>query len=93
MLYNGGMKKVILYTKLNCHLCLDAYRLLLEVACDTPLEIDMVDIGHSHNADCQRLYGERIPVVKLPETETELGWPFTLAELKAYLGIPLSNTP
>jgi hypothetical protein len=83
----AGMKKVIFYTKLNCRLCLDGYRLLLEVACDVPLEIDVVDITHSHNADCRTLYAGRIPVVKLPETETDLGWPFTLAELKAYLGV------
>ena len=66
---------------------MDAYRLLLEVTYDTPLEIDVVDISHSHNADCYSLYAERIPVVKLPETSTDLGWPFTLAELKAYLGV------
>jgi len=79
------MKKVILYTKLECHLCMDAYRLLMEVACDLPLEIDVVDITHSHNADMASKYATRIPVVALPETDTELGWPFSYQELKAYL--------
>lgn len=79
------MKKVTLYTKLNCHLCMDAYRLLMEVACEIPLEIDVVDITHSHNADATSNYATRIPVVALPETNTELGWPFTFSELKAYL--------
>ena len=86
LLYNEGMKKVTLFTKLDCHLCLDAYRLLLEVAYDSPLEIDVVDITHDHNVDFRALYAERIPVVKIPETEAELGWPFTLEELKAFLG-------
>jgi hypothetical protein len=80
------MKKVTLYTKLNCHLCLEAYRLLLEVACDLPLEIDVVDITHSHNAAVTSNYAARIPVVALPEAGTELGWPFTYPELKAFLG-------
>ena len=79
------MKKVILYTKLDCHLCADAYRLLVEVAFDLPLEIDVVDIAHSHNADLNALYAERIPVVVCPEAGTELGWPFTYEELKAFL--------
>ena len=85
------MKKVTLFTKLDCHLCLDAYRLLLEVAYDRPLEIDVVDITHDHNVDFRALYAERIPVVKIPETEAELGWPFTLEELKAFLGAESSN--
>ena len=79
------MKKVTLYTKLDCHLCIDAYRLLMEVACDLPLEIDVVDITHSHNMEITSKYATRIPVVALPETDTELGWPFTYEELKAFL--------
>ena len=79
------MKKVTLYTKLNCHLCMDAYRLLLEVTYDLPLEIDVVDISHSHNAALNAKYATRIPVVVSPEASTELGWPFTYEELKAYL--------
>ena len=79
------MKKVILYTKLNCHLCMDAYRLLMEVACELPLEIDVVDITHSHNMDITSKYATRIPVVALPDTNAELDWPFALEKLRAYL--------
>ena len=71
------MKKVKFYTKLNCHLCLDAYRMLLDLACDMPLEIDVIDISHSHNAEINASYAERIPVVTTPGAGTELGWPFT----------------
>jgi hypothetical protein len=30
-------------------------------------------------------YATRIPVVALPGTESELGWPFTYEELKTFL--------
>ena len=79
------MKKVTLYTKLDCHLCVEAYRLLVDVAFDMPLEIDVVDITHSHNADVNSRYALRIPVVTSPHADTELDWPFTFEELKAYL--------
>jgi len=85
LLYNKDMKKVTLYTKLDCHLCMDAYRLLMEVSCDLPLEIDVVDITHSYNMEITSKYATRIPVVALPEAGTELGWPFTYEELKAFL--------
>jgi hypothetical protein len=88
-----GMQKVIFYTKLNCHLCLEAYQLLMECAFDLPLEIDMVDITHAHNSNLARKYGERIPVIARPDSEAELDWPFTLADIRAYLtgSIPPAN--
>ena len=79
------MKKVTLYTKLDCHLCVDAYHLLVDVAFDMPLEIDVVDITHSHNTDLHVRYAMRIPVVTTPNADQELDWPFTYDELKAYL--------
>lgn len=59
--------------------------MLIDVAYEVPLEIDVVDITHSHNADINDMYAERIPVVTTPDAETELEWPFTLEQLKAYL--------
>ena len=80
-----AMKKVTFYTKLNCHLCIDAYRLLVDAAFDMPLEIDVVDITHTHNADLKSMYATRIPVVTTPNADTELDWPFTYEELIAFL--------
>lgn len=79
------MNKVTLYTKLNCHLCEEAYRLLMDVAYDIPLEIDVVDISHAHNRHLKAVYGERIPVITRAGVDAELDWPFTTDELKAYL--------
>jgi len=77
------MQKVTFYTKLNCSLCDKAHLMLMEIAYDTPLEIDIIDITHSHNR-LDTDYSERIPVIAVEGAE-ELDWPFTLEELKAYL--------
>ena len=79
------MEQVTFYTKLDCCLCDQAYRLLLNVACGMPLEIDVVDITHAHNGDIKSLYAERIPVVAKAGANTELDWPFTTDDIKAYL--------
>ena len=85
MCVSEGMKKVTFYTKLNCHLCDEGYRYLLEVAYDIPLEIDVVDITHEHNQDVRSSYAERIPVLVCDSAGTELDWPFTPKDIKVYL--------
>lgn len=83
-MYNGPMQKVMFYTKLNCGLCDEAYLMLMQVAVDIPLEIDIVDITHSHNRLGYK-YDERIPVISRSGADTELDWPFTIEDIKAYL--------
>ena len=58
--------------------------MLMEIAFDIPLEIDIIDITHSHNR-LETDYSERIPVIALKGTDKELDWPFTIEEIKAYL--------
>jgi hypothetical protein len=77
------MQRVILYTKVNCGLCDQAYQILLNLAYDTPLRIDLVDI--THNQRIHAKYMERIPVLARPNLATELNWPFTAADVHAYL--------
>jgi glutathione S-transferase len=79
------MEKIILYTKLNCHLCEKVYQMLMELTLDIPLEIDMIDISHTHNQHLLDDYAERIPVLAKPNAETELEWPFSLEDIRAYL--------
>lgn len=79
------MEKIIFYTKLNCHLCDDAYGILLEVIHDISLQIDVVDIRLSAKKDLMKRYGERIPVIGKPGATTDLEWPFTAADIKVYL--------
>jgi hypothetical protein len=80
-----GMEKVILYTKLNCPLCQDAYLMLMEITLDIPLEIDLVDITHAHNSEIHGQYAERIPVLAKPGNKAELDWPFTPDDVRNYL--------
>jgi hypothetical protein len=81
------MKKVTFYTTLNCHLCEEAYHMLLEVISDISLEIDVVDITHEHNRNLRSTYAERIPVITCDHVDTELDWPFTPVDIKNYLSI------
>jgi hypothetical protein len=81
----GVMRKIIIYTKLNCPLCDEAYLLLIDVACEIPLQIEVVDITQPHNQALNDIYRERIPVIAKPETTTELNWPFTIEDLRLYL--------
>ncbi len=84
MVYNTGMKNVTFYTKLDCGLCDKAYSLLMQVAYDVPMEIDVVDI--THDLDKFGLqYAFRIPVIAIPNADTELEWPFTIDDLESYL--------
>jgi hypothetical protein len=79
------MEKVILYSKLDCHLCQDAYLMLMEITLDIPLEIDLVDITHAHNSHIHTKYFDRIPVLARPHSQAELDWPFTPADVKAFI--------
>jgi hypothetical protein len=69
------------YTTSACHLCETASTLLAQTT--TPINIITVDIADDDKLILQ--YGTRIPVLKREDTLEELGWPFNLNELKAYL--------
>jgi hypothetical protein len=77
------MQNVILYTKANCGLCDQAYRILLELTGDIPLRIDLVDITRNDRVHAK--YMERIPVLARPDIDAELNWPFTAEDIKIYL--------
>ena len=82
--YNKAMRRVTFYTKLECSLCEEAYRILLDVALDTPLEIDIVDITHTPG-NLQKRYRTRIPVLAL-DNGMELDWPFSALDITSQLG-------
>ena len=74
----------VLWSTLGCHLCEHADEVLQQVKQQVPaLSWRSADI-----ADDVRLverYGVRIPVLYCPESEQELGWPFTVIEVKQWL--------
>jgi hypothetical protein len=73
------MRKITLYTRLECSLCDQAYKVLLDVALDTALAIDVVDISHAHTG-LESQYATRIPVAAL-DNGLEVNWPFSAQEL------------
>ena len=77
--------KIRFYTTSGCHLCEEAQKLLVTLQNEgMGLDIDSVDI-----ADSELLlerYGIRIPVVAVIDTAgREIGWPFSLEELRVFL--------
>jgi glutaredoxin len=74
--------KTTLYTTLGCHLCEQALSQLYELQ----REGLPVDIHEAEITDSEILlekYSLRIPVVAAGAEE--IGWPFTLPELRAFL--------
>ena len=81
-------KTVLFYTKPGCHLCEEAFQILLDVALDYPLTIEPVDITHEQNRDLEARYFLRIPVLATPGNQVELDWPFIAEDVRAYLSVP-----
>ena len=61
------MARVTLYGKPGCHLCDDARAAVLEARAERRFDLEEVDV--SIDADLNRRYGERIPVVFLDGEE------------------------
>ncbi len=73
-----------LYTTLGCHLCDEALHLLVRLQQqDATIQIIEVEIADSE--DLLSAYGERIPVIAGSTSEGDIGWPFSLEELKSFL--------
>lgn len=79
------MPHLIFYTKPECHLCEDAYQILVKLNQDIPLKIEVIDITQPGNEQAAEKYGERIPVLAQPDHSSELDWPFTKREVRTYL--------
>lgn len=78
--------RITLYTGTQCTLCDNAVALIDELNLD--VEVEKINVRES--VDLYHLYGARIPVVKRIDTNLntlgeDLGWPFTLEQLRAYL--------
>ena len=73
---------VKLFTTLGCHLCDEAHeQLRLLTGSGMDLRIELVEI-----ADSQELidrYGITIPVIRAHDRE--IGWPFSVDELRSFL--------
>ncbi|KIH84920.1 glutaredoxin family protein [Pseudomonas batumici] len=72
-----------LFGTLGCHLCELAEAQLMPLVVEYGLMLELVDI-----ADDEALfeaYGLRIPVLRRVDTGAELGWPFDVEQVVAFL--------
>jgi len=73
---------VLLFGTIGCHLCEEAD--VIVAACDKKnTVIENIDIAE--HEQWQDKYAIRIPVLYHPETEKELGWPFTQMQVQTFI--------
>ncbi len=78
------MTLLVLLGTAGCHLCEQAEELLNSCLLnDTKLIVESIDI--SEQDSWLEKYGIRIPVVLHPESQHELGWPFDIVQLQAFI--------
>lgn len=73
--------RFILYQRDDCHFCDQALGLLAQVRAP---EFDSVFIDD--DADLEKRYGERVPVLRDEVSERELDWPFDAEILRDWFG-------
>lgn len=78
------MIQLILYYQPDCHLC-DEAETLLHVH---GLAAAYVKVDIESDPELLKKYIIRVPVLKRPDTQQELGWPFDEPQLAAFLGQP-----
>jgi glutaredoxin len=61
------MSKVVLYTRVGCHLCEDAEAVLRRLRAERPFELRLVDIDR--DPELADRYGVRVPVVAVDGVE------------------------
>lgn len=80
------MTVVRLYTTVGCHLCEEALAMLQRLEASHELEICDVEISESESL--MAAYGIRIPVIAVTGRDDELGWPFSIEQLEAFIAGP-----
>lgn len=55
--------KVVIYSRVNCHLCQEAEKDVREVLVAIPFDLEVIYIDGDQ--ELQRLYGEEVPVITI----------------------------
>jgi hypothetical protein len=71
---------LILYQRDNCHLC----DLALDVLAQARVP-DFSSVFIDDDAELERRYGERVPVLREDESARELNWPFDAEHVARWL--------
>jgi len=78
------MMRLLLLGTAGCHLCEQAEQIITNCLPNySELTIESIDIAEQEQ--WQAGYAIRIPVLYHPETKKDLGWPFELAQLSAFI--------
>ena len=77
------MTSLVFYTTVGCHLCEEAEQMLRQMQAQHYFEWQAVDIAD--DVELVRLYGIRIPVLKILGANNELRWPFDPLMLVEFL--------
>ncbi len=67
---------------LGCHLCEQA-ELMVSLCNPINMRVERIDIAEQEQ--WQEKYAIRIPVLYHPETQKELGWPFTQEQVQLFM--------
>ena len=76
------MRKLVLYSRPECHLCEAVVERLRPLLAGRPIELDVVNVDDS--VALERRYGFRIPVLVAGEVEIS-GYPLDEARVRRYL--------
>ncbi len=76
------MRKLVLYSRPECHLCDAVVDRLGPLLAGRPVELEIVDVDSS--VALERRYGLRIPVLVADEVEIS-GYPLDEARVRQYL--------
>jgi hypothetical protein len=77
---NPPLQTWLLYVSEECELCDRAVDVLAEARFP-----DFTCIGIEGDAELERCYGERVPVLREANSGRELGWPFGAADVTRFL--------
>jgi hypothetical protein len=83
MVFGVHLFQLILYSTEGCHLCELAEQVIVDAMGQQPYHLDHVDIALSDAL--MKEYGWTIPVVKIANTNHELGWPFDKSHFSQWL--------
>lgn len=74
-------KQLYLYSTSQCHLCELAYSIVMQIPDN--IELKLIDIADDDTLLAQ--YEIRIPVLQRQDTQAELNWPFTSADIHKFI--------
>lgn len=76
--------RLILFGTAGCHLCEQAETIIADYRLtQTDFSLELIDIAEQES--WQARYAIRIPVLYDPQSQTDLSWPFVLADVANFI--------